>query len=74
MKIWDYINLDKIENKIKQNTKPAIPTIAAAPAATATAPIVPAAAPADPAALVAAPVDPVATLAFTGTAILRLLS
>ena len=32
-KIWDYVDLDKAENKIKENTEPKIPLIAAAPAA-----------------------------------------
>ena len=74
-KIWDYINPDKTENEIKENTKPAIPSIAAAPTAPATAPAAstappaasaaPAAAPATPA---AAPAASAATPASTGTA------
>ena len=37
MKVWDYIDLDKAENEIKENTKPDIPSIAAAPTAPAAA-------------------------------------
>ena len=55
MKIWDYIDPDKAENEIKENTKPEIPSIAAAPAAT-------------PAAAAAAPTAPAATPVSTGTA------
>ena len=62
-KIWDYVDLDKTENEIKENTKPAIPSIAAALAA---APATPAAAPAIPA---TAPTALVATPASTRTAI-----
>ena len=69
-KIWDYVDPDKTENEIKQNTEPAIPTIAAAP----TAPAAAAAAPATPAVDPAAPVDPAATPASTGTATPGLLS
>jgi len=81
MKIWDYINPDKTENEIKENTKPAIPLIAAAPIAPATAPaasIAPAAAPVAPAAAsvtaVVAPITLAVTPVSTGTAIPRLLS
>ena len=35
-KIWDYVDLDKVENEIKENTKPEIPLIAAVPAAAPT--------------------------------------
>ena len=55
MKIWDYIDLDKAENKIKENTELEIPLIAvvltaltilaATPIAPAVAPITPAAIP-----------------------------
>ena len=61
MKIWDYVDLDKAENEIKENTEPEIPLISAALAA----PVAPAAAPATPA---AAPTAPAATPASTGTA------
>ena len=75
MKIWDYIDPDKTENKIKENTKLAIPLIAAALAA---APITLAAASITPAiapiALVAAPIALVVTLASTKTAIPALLN
>src|SRR6266702_1857684 len=54
-KIWDYVDPDKAENEIKENTEPEIPSIAIAPAA----------APATPA---AAPTAPAATPASTGTA------
>jgi len=57
--IWDYINPDKTENEIKENTEPDIPSIAAAPAAPAAA----------PAALAAAPAAPAAAPASTRTAI-----
>ncbi len=63
-----------MENKIKENTKPEIPLIAAAPTATPAAlvaPIAPAVAPATPA---AAPIALAATLASTGTAIPALLN
>ena len=67
-KIWDYVDPNKAENKIKENTKSEIPSIAAAPAA----PIAPAAAPATPAAAptapATAPTAPAATPASTGTA------
>ena len=66
-KIWDYVDPDKTEAEIKENTELAIPTIAAAPVAIAAAPIAPVA---DP----AAPVAPAATPASTGTAIPGLLS
>jgi hypothetical protein len=65
------IDLDKAENEIKENNKPDIPSIAAAPAVPAVAPAAPAAAPATPAAPTAAPV---ATPSSTGTAIPRLSS
>src|SRR6266550_1166659 len=61
-KIWDYVDLDKTEDEIKENTEPDIPSIAAAPAAPAAAPAAPAAAPAAPAAA------PAATPSSTGTA------
>jgi hypothetical protein len=64
-KIWDYVNLDKIENEIKENNKPAIPSIAAAPIAPAAA----AAAPITPVVDPTAPTDPIATPASTRTAI-----
>ena len=67
-KIWDYVDPDKTENEIKENTEPAIPSIAAAPAAPtapAAAPATPATAPAAPA---AAPTAPAATPASTRTA------
>lgn len=74
-KIWDYMDPDKAENEIKENTKPEIPSIAAAPAAPAApaaAPATPAAAPATPAtapaASAAAPTAPAATPASTRTA------
>jgi len=80
-KIWDYVNLDKTENEIKENTKPAIPLIAAASIAPATAPaasIAPAAAPAAPAVAsaiaAAAFITSAATPASTGTATPGLLS
>jgi hypothetical protein len=73
-KIWDYVDPDKTENEIKENTEPAIPSIAAAPAAPAApaaAPATPVAAPATPAtaptAPAAAPTAPAATPASTGT-------
>jgi len=68
VKIWDYVNPDKIENKIKENTKPAIPSIAAAPIAPATAPAAPAALAAASATPAAAPATSAATPASTGTA------
>ena len=74
MKIWDYINLDKAENEIKENTELEIPSIAAAPAAPvvpAAAPIVPAAAPVTPA---AAPTAPAATPVSTRIATPALLN
>src|SRR6266700_1123388 len=59
VKIWDYVDLDKAENEIKENTEPEIPSITAAPA---TAPVAPAATPVAPAAapatLAAAPTAP----------------
>ena len=67
MKIWDYIDPDKAENEIKENTKPEIPLIATAPAA----PIAPAAA---PAILAAAPTALAATPASTRTATPALLN
>src|SRR6266568_8757737 len=74
-KIWDYIDLDKAENEIKENTEPEIPSISAAlaaPAAPAATPIAPAAAPATPAAAPTAqatgPTAPAATPASTGIA------
>ena len=74
MKIQDYIDLDKIKDEIKENTKPEIPLIAAvlaAPVALAAASITLAAA---PTILVAAPIALVASPASTRTAIPRLLS
>jgi hypothetical protein len=72
------VDLDKAENEIKENTKPDIPSIAAAPTAPAAAPAAPVATPAAPAAtpvaLAAAPAALVATPASTGTAIPGLLS
>ena len=72
---------DKVENKIKENTKPEIPLISAAPAAPtalAVTPIAPAAAPATPAAAptapATAPTAPAATPASTRTATPGLLS
>jgi hypothetical protein len=62
------MDLDKAENKIKENTKPDIPSIAVALAA---APTVPAVAPITPA---AAPPDLVVTPVSTRTATPRLLS
>jgi len=73
-KIWDYVDLDKTENEIKENTELAIPSIAAAPTAPITAPAAstaPAAAPTTP---VAAPTASAATPASTGTATPRLSS
>src|SRR6266567_1162424 len=61
-KIWDYVDPDKAENEIKENTEPEIPSIAAAPAAAPAAPA------ATPAAAAAAPTAPAATPASTGTA------
>ena len=61
MKIWDYVDPDKTEDEIKENTEPDIPSIAAAPAAPAAAPTAPAAAPAAPAALAATPSTGTAT-------------
>ena len=60
------MDLDKAENEIKENTKPEIPSIAAAPVVTPTAPAAPIAAPITAA---AAPTAPVVTLASTRTAI-----
>jgi len=81
VKIWDYIDLDKTEDEIKENTEPDIPSIAAAPVAPAAAPTAPAAAPTAPAAAPTAPAAaptapaaPAATPASTRTAIPRLLS
>ena len=71
MKIWDYVNLDKTEDEIKENTKPDIPSIAAAPTVLAAAPIVLVA---TPIALAAAPIALVATPASTRTAIPILLN
>ena len=75
MKIWDYVDPDKAENEIKENTKPEIPLISAAlaapaalaatPVALAAAPAIPAAAPTAPA---TAPTAPAATPASTRTA------
>ena len=73
---------DKAENEIKENTKPEIPLITAAPATAPAAPvatpIAPAAAPVTPAAafiaLVAAPTALAATLVFTRIAIPALLN
>ena len=68
VKIQDYIDPDKVENKIKENTKPEISSIATAlvaPTAPAAAPITPAAA---PTALTAAPIALAATLVSTKTA------
>jgi hypothetical protein len=59
------VDLDKVENEIKENNKLDIPSIATAPIA---APTVPVAAIAAPTALAATPVAPVATLASTRTA------
>ena len=80
-KIQDYINPDKTENKIKENTKLAIPSIAVAPIAPATAPAASTAPAAAPAALAAASATPAvasitlaATLVSTRTATPRLLS
>jgi hypothetical protein len=53
VKIWDYVDPDKAENEIKENTEPDIPSIAVAPTAA-------------PAAQAAAPA---VTPASTGTAI-----
>src|SRR6266702_5935527 len=71
-KIWDYVDPDKAENKIKENTEPEIPLISAAPAAPAApaaTPIAPAAAPitlaAAPIAPATAPTAPAATPAST---------
>ena len=78
MKVQDYIDPNKAENEIKENTKLDIPLIAAAPVVLVVAPIAPAAAPialvATPTALVAAPTALVATLASTRTAIPVLLN
>ena len=81
VKIWDYIDPDKTKDKIKENTKPDIPSIAAAPAAPtialaalvvqAAAPVTPAIAPAVPA---AAPIALAVTPASTGTATPALLN
>ena len=75
MKIWDYIDPDKAENEIKENTEPEIPLISAAlaaPAALAATPVVLAAAPvilaAAPTAPATAPTAPAVTPASTGTA------
>ena len=82
MKIQDYIDPDKAENEIKENTKPKIPLITAAPvtapAALATTPVTPAAAPATPVvaptAPATAPTAPAATPASTGIVIPALLN
>jgi hypothetical protein len=70
VKIWDYVDLDKTEDEIKENTEPDIPSIAAASAAPVIAPAAPKALAAAP----AAPADLVATLASTRIAIPRLSS
>src|SRR6266702_5200766 len=75
-KIWDYVDPDKAENEIKENTEPEIPSITAAPAtapaAPAATPIAPTVAPATPAAAptapATAPTAPAATPASTRTA------
>src|SRR6266568_2924415 len=69
-KIWDYVDPDKAENEIKENTELEIPSIAAAPAVTPAAPAAtPAALAATPAAAAAAaPTALAATPASTGTA------
>ena len=80
-KIWDYVDLDKAENKIKENTEPAILSIAAALAASVTPAVAPATLAIAPAAPAAAPtalvIDPealAATPASTGTATPTLLN
>ena len=55
MKIWDYVNPDKTEDEIKENTELDIPLIAAAPIALVAAFIIP----------VVAPIAPVAALVAT---------
>ena len=82
MKIWDYIDLDKAENEIKENTEPEIPLITAAPAtapaALAVTPVTPAAAPVIPVATPTAPATaltaPVTTPMFIKTATPTLLN
>ena len=81
MKIWDYINLNKAENKIKKNTELEIFLIAtalAAPIVLAATPVVLAAALITLAAafiaLVIAFIAPVVTLASIKTATSALLS
>ena len=76
MKIWDYVDPDKAENKIKENTEPEIPLISAAPAAPAAPAVTPITPAAAPATLAVAPIAPAiaptalaATPASTGTAI-----
>jgi hypothetical protein len=67
-KVWDYIDLDKVENEIKENNEPDIPSIAIAPVAALAVPT----APAGPA---VAPVTALAaTLSSTRIATPRLLS
>jgi len=63
------VDPDKTENEIKENTKPAIPSIAAAPTAPAIAPAASTAPAAAPVAPAAAPATSAATPASTGTAI-----
>jgi len=81
VKIWDYVDPDKAENKIKENTKPEIPLIAAAPAAPVAlivTPVAPVTAPATPAAAfttpATAPTASAATLISTGTVTPALLN
>jgi len=62
VKIWDYINPDKTENEIKENTKLAIPSIAAASTAPITAPTASVAA---AAALITSAVTPASTRTAT---------
>jgi hypothetical protein len=69
-KIWDYVDLDKAENEIKENNELDVPSIVAAPVVLVAAPTAPVAAPVAP---VAAPAAPAVTLS-TGTATPRLLS
>ena len=80
-KIWDYVDLDKVENEIKENTEPAIPLITVvlvAFAAPAVAPAMPTIISAilvtAPAVPVAAFTAPAATLTFTGIVIPALLN